>query len=312
MFLTGFADEASHDLKQQISATRKLGWKFIETRFIGEKFFGFLTDEEFEEVVELMSGSGIRFNCYGSGVANWSKAPRPDEDFAATKKELLTALPRMQKLGIKLLRGMSFKLTGDEPFDSPELEKIIFRKVNELVKICADAGVLYGHENCMNYGGQSHVHTLRLLDNIQSDNFKLIFDTGNPIFTFRRIGQPPYPLQSTREFYENVREFIYYVHIKDAVSRIKEDGTVQTTFQFAGEGSGDIPWILTDLFKRGYDGGFSIEPHVATVFHEKDNPEDSEVKARRKYETYIEYGRRFEALVKKCRREAGLPEEWEK
>ena len=312
MFLTGFADEASHDLKKQISATRELGWKFIEARFIGEKFLGFLTDEEFEKALETISGSGITFNCYGSGVANWSKAPRSDEDFAVTKNELLTSIPRMQKLGIKLLRGMSFKLTGDEQFDSPELEKIIFRKVNELVKICADAGIIYGHENCMNYGGQSYIHTLRLLDNIKSDNFKLIFDTGNPIFTFRRIGQPPYRLQSTREFYENVREFIYYVHIKDAVSIIKPDGGVQTTFKFAGEGNGDIPWILTDLFKRGYDGGFSIEPHVATVFHANDNPEDSELQARRKYETYIDYGRRFEALIRKCRQEAGLPADWAK
>jgi len=301
MFLTGFADEASHDLALQIKATKELGWKYIETRFIGEKFFGDISDEEFEKACALLEGSGISFNCYGSGVANWSKAPRSEEDFQATKAELLRSIPRMKRLGIKMIRGMSFKLTGDEQFDSPELEAIIFRKVNELVKICEENDIIYGHENCMNYGGQSFKHTLKLLDHVKSPNFKLIFDTGNPCFTFRRIGNPPYPLQSSREFYENVREFITYVHIKDAISTIQPDGTVKTVYTYAGEGNGDIPWILTDLLKRGYDGGFSMEPHVAVVFHDKEDPKNAELMAKKKYDTYIDYGRRFEKLLGECK-----------
>ena len=304
MFLTGFADEASHNPAIQIRATQELGWKYIETRFIGEKFFADITDDEFEQVCGMLEESGIRFNCYGSGVANWSKAPRSEEDFAATRAELLRAIPRMKRLGIGLIRGMSFKITGDEPFDSPELESIIFRKVRELVKICEDNGIVYGHENCANYGGQSFEHTLKLLDNIRSPNFKLIFDTGNPCFTFRRIGDPPYPLQSAREFYENVREFICYVHIKDAVAVINPDGKISTTFKYAGEGNGDIPWIVTDLLRRGYDGGFSIEPHIALVFHEKDGSANSESMARKRYEAYIDYGRRFEKLLADCRQKA--------
>ena len=37
MFLTGFADEAGNDFSVQIKATKELGWKFIETRRIGDK-----------------------------------------------------------------------------------------------------------------------------------------------------------------------------------------------------------------------------------------------------------------------------------
>lgn len=306
MFLTGFADEASHDFALQIKATKELGWKFIEARLIGDEFMANISDEQFEQVCSLLQDSGVRINCYGSGVANWSKQARSDEDFEATKQELLRAIPRMQRLGIRMLRGMSFKNAEDEQFDSPELEAIIFRKVGELVKICEDNGIIYGHENCMNYGGQSYVHTLRLLDHVKSPNFKLIFDTGNPTFTFRRIGNPPYPLQSSREFYENVREFICYVHIKDSVSTIQPDGKVKTVFTYAGEGNGDIPWIVTDLLKRGYDGGFSMEPHVAVVFHDNEDSGDKELLAQKKYQTYIDYGRRFEKLLAECRRKAGV------
>jgi xanthine phosphoribosyltransferase len=41
------------------------------------------------------------------------------------------------------------------------------------------------HENCRNYGGLSHQHTLKLLDNVPE--LKLVFDTGNPPMTDNRL-----------------------------------------------------------------------------------------------------------------------------
>ncbi|MCK4983414.1 MAG: sugar phosphate isomerase/epimerase [Victivallaceae bacterium] len=302
MYLTGFADEASRDVDSQIKATLELGWKNIELRAIGDKNLASISDAEFETICEKLCQAGIHINCFGSNIANWEKSPRSKEDFDASIKELADAIPRMHRLGTKLVRGMSFKILDDERFDSPELEKIIFEKVNILTKMCEDAGIIYGHENCMNYGGQSHIHTLRLLENIKSDNFKLIFDTGNPIFTFRRIGTEPYALQNAFEFYKNVREYIYYVHIKDGITTKMNENyeRPETNYTFAGEGSGFVKQIVTDLLKNNYDGGFSIEPHTAVVFHEDDNQEDSELFIRRKFETYIKYGRDFEQLLRDC------------
>ncbi len=299
MYLTGFADEAGKDIDTQIKATLELGWENIELRSIGDKNLASISDVEFEDVYEKLKIAGIKINCFGSNIANWGKSPRSEEDFESSIKELKNAIPRMQRLGTKLVRGMSFKILEDERFDSPELERIIFKKLNVLVKICEDAGIIYGHENCMNYGGQSHIHTLRLLENIKSDNFKLIFDTGNPVFTFRRIGSEPYTLQNAFEFYKNICEHIYYVHIKDGIAiEMKENyERPQTRFTFAGEGSGFVHQIVADLLKNGYDGGFSIEPHVATVFHDHDNQTDKELSALRKYETYIKYGQDFKKLL---------------
>ena len=304
MFLTGFADEASRDLKEQIRAMEELGWKFIETRFIGNKNLGTISDAEFEDVLEILSQTDVRFNCYGSNIANWGKSPRSDADFEASRKELLTAIPRMHKLGIKMVRGMSFKRATEETFDNPDLEKVIFAKIRELVRICESEGIIYGHENCMNYGGQSWHHTLRLLDNINSDNFKLIFDTGNPTFNFSRLGPKPYKLQSSWEFFSNVREFVTYVHIKDANCEVLEDGSVKQVYCWAGDGQGDVERIVTDLIRRGYDGGFSMEPHVASVFHAQSKSDDPEALKKIMYSSYIEYGRRFEKLLEKCREAA--------
>lgn len=298
MFLTGFADEAGADFSTQIAATRELGWKFIESRAIGSKNLASISDAEFDDVCAQLDASGIKINCYGSAVANWARHPRKAEDFEASRTELLAAIPRMQKLGIKMIRGMSFLTPDNEEPDSPELEAIIFAKVRELVKICEDAGIVYGHENCMNYGGLSHLHTLKLIDNVKSDNFKLIYDTGNPTFNYRHIGVKPYPLQSSWEFYKNVREFIAYVHIKDATALPREDGVRPAAeFCYAGDGNGDIRAIVIDLLKTGYDGGFSMEPHVATVFHEKAPQQDL---TKVKYESYVRYGKLFEKLLRDC------------
>ncbi|MFA6815728.1 MAG: sugar phosphate isomerase/epimerase [Lentisphaeria bacterium] len=298
MFLTGFADEASADFATQIKATRELNWKFIESRAIGTKNLSSLTEKEFEDICQQLDASGVAINCYGSSVANWNRDPRKEEDFEASKTELLNAIPRMQKLGIKMIRGMSFLTPKDEEPDSPELEQIIFAKVNKLVKICEDAGIIYGHENCMNYGGLSHLHTLKLLDHVKSDSFKLIYDTGNPTFNYRWIGGKPHPLQSSWEFYKNVREFITYVHIKDATALPREDGVrPPANFCYAGDGAGDVRAIVIDLLKTGYDGGFSMEPHVASVFHQKDDSQALDVV---KYQSYVEYGKRFEKLLRDC------------
>lgn len=308
MYLTGFADEAGSCIDTQIKATVELGWKNIELRAIGEKNLATISDAEFDELCEKLETAGVNINCFGSGIANWQRSPRSDEDFAASIKELKDAIPRMHKLGTKIVRGMSFKLLDGERFDSPELEKIIFNKVNVLAQMCADAGIIYGHENCMNYAGQSYLHTLRLLENVKSDSLKLIFDTGNPVFTFRRIGTEPYTLQNAFEFYKNVREHIHYVHIKDGVAIGMKAGyeLPDMRFTFAGDGSGFVQQIVTDLLKNGYDGGFSIEPHVATVFHDDDNQDDSALAAQRKYQTYIEYGRKFEKLLDECKKQVNI------
>ena len=298
MFLTGFADEAGAALDIQIRATKELGWKFIETRKIGDKNLASLTDAEFDEFCAKLDEAGIQINCYGSAVANWARDARKEEDFQKSIDEVKAALPRMQKLGTKLLRGMSFAMINGPEADDPELEKVIFRKVRYLVELCADSGVVYGHENCMNYGGYSYLHTLKLLENVNHDNMKLIYDTGNPVFNYRRIGTAPYPLQSSWEFYKNVREHIIYVHIKDGLALPREDGVrPEPKYTYAGDGAGDVRAIVKDLLATGYDGGFSMEPHLGAVFHEG-NAKDCEAEVR--YNNYVSYGRKFEKLLVDC------------
>jgi len=294
MFYSGFADEAGSSIDIQIKATKELGWNYIELRAIDDINITDISEEKFEEVYYKLTKEGIKVNCFGSNIANYSKNPLKDEDFNKCVEELKRAIPRMQKFGTKYIRGMSF--TKEIKNQNADIEKIIFSKLKKLVNMCEEAGIIYLHENCANYFSQSWDHTLRLVDSINSDNFGLIFDTGNALFTENKMGKPPYEEQNSWDFYNNIKEHIKHIHIKDARRPNSSDKNVKENFvyTFPGDGEGCIKKIVEDLLKNNYNGGFSIEPHIAVVYHDKDKDiKNEEVR----YKTYVEYGRQFMKLV---------------
>jgi sugar phosphate isomerase/epimerase len=289
MYFTGFADEAAAGIDGQIKATKELGWKYIESRNIDGKNIHDISDADFDRVCEKLAAAGVGINCFGSAIANWGKSilESPDSSLAEARR----AIPRMQKLGTKLVRIMSFAVLKDRgPDDQMEQER--FKRVRELHKMFTDAGITPVHENCMNYGGMGWKYTLRLIENVPG--LKLVFDTGNPVFTDDYQKSKPYPKQSAWKFYSHVKEHIAYVHIKDGVFDMANQKQV---FTFAGEGVGDVKRILTDLIKTGYDGGLSIEPHLAVVFHDASITSEESVR----YNNYVEYGRRIEAMIREIK-----------
>ncbi len=303
MYYTGFADEAGASIDIQIQATKELGWTHIEARGIDGVNLTDISDEKFDEVCGKLASAGVRVSCFGSAIANWGRDPRKEDDFCYSLEALQRALPRMLRLGTTMIRGMSFAILKDQPPDSPELEKVIFSKVRQLVHLCERAGVIYLHENCMNYGGLSYRHTLRLLEAVDSPNFKLVFDTGNLVGSDLHLGQPPYRKQSSWEFYCNVRQFIHSVHIKDCTFVEETGGTFpKLKHTFPGEGHGDVKRIVANLLANGYgqsfgSGGFSIEPHLDVVYHDDSLTSPDDIR----YANYVEYGRRLMKLVEEAR-----------
>jgi sugar phosphate isomerase/epimerase len=289
MYLTGFADEAAADIEGQIRATKELGWSRMESRNINGRNIHDISDAEFDAVCAALDRAGVSVNCFGSAIANWGKSIL--EPFDSSLAEARRAIPRMKRLGTVLIRIMSFAVLKDRgPEDQMAEER--FRRLRELQKMFSDEGLIPVHENCMNYGGMGWQYTLRLLENVPG--LRLVFDTGNPVFSEDRSKKPPYPMQSSWEFYSHVRDFVEYVHIKDG--RIGPDG--KAVFTFPGEGDGDVERIVEDLLRRGYDGGFSIEPHLAVVHHDPSVTSKAEIMHR----NYVEYGRRMEAMIQRIRR----------
>ena len=283
--LTGFADEAGRDLETQIRATKELGWSAISARMVDGVNLHELPQEKFDAVADRLDAEGIQVPEFGSLIANWGK--KISSDFDITLAEIERAIPRMKRLDTQLIRVMSY---AQEPWGEDQHEQERFRRLREIVKRFSDAGLTAIHENCMNWGGFSAEHTLRLIDEVPG--LKLVFDTGNPLFQRDRSKGEPYPWQDAWEFWTKVRAHVVHLHIKDCISPAI-DG-VEPVYTMPGEGDAKIPAILADARDRGYDGWIAIEPHVATVFHVKDQ---SQVDWQQCFESYVEYGKRTEKLL---------------
>ena len=293
MYFTGFADEAAQGIDDQIAVTRELGWSNIESRNIDGVNIHDLSDEAFDRVAEKLEAAGVKINCFGSSIANWGKKIDSEADFEKDLEQTERAIRRMLRLGTKLVRIMSYAVLPDRAPDD-QMKEVRFERMRAIVGKFLAAGLQPVHENCMNYGGLGWSYTLEIIDNVPG--IKLVFDTGNPVFTLDRTKPEPYPYQDPWEFYRAVADHVAYVHVKDG--RMVDGKMV---YSYPDEGSLEIQAIFDDLAMRGYDGGISIEPHLVHVFHDPQGKPDP-VRCRA---AYIEYGRRVERMFAESLRKAG-------
>ncbi len=302
--LTGIADEAGASLDVQIKAHQELGWDSIESR--GVEIDGVkgnlheIPDPVFEKVVARLEETGMKISGFGSLIGNWAK--KIGDDFSITEAEIARAIPRMQRLGAKLIRVMSYAVCKDdkgadleEQFADERIKRM--RVINQRF---ADAGITVLHENCMNWGGMSPTYVKRMAEAVPG--MKWVFDTGNPVFIDDR--DRPGHKQDSWEMYQAVKPFMAHVHVKDG-RWMKEKNDAEYTFP--GEGEGQTERIMKDLVDTGYNGYISIEPHVAVVFHGAGAADElsPEQKAKEQYDSYIKYGQMLDAMLKRLGAQLG-------
>lgn len=285
MILTGITDEAGALIDTQIKAVKELGWNTIEARSVEVEGFPKanlhdIADEAFDVVEEKLKNGGVGVYCFGSTIANWGK--KIDDPFDLSEVE--RAIPRMQRLGSQYVRIMSYAVREGED----QLEEERFHRLREITKRFLDAGITPVHENCMNYGGMSWQHALKLLENVPG--LKWVFDTANPVFNDDRSKPEPMPKQDPWEFWTHLKEHTVHIHVKDA---IWDNSKNDADYTLPGKGDGAVRRILSDALESGYDAGISIEPHLSVVFH------DDSVKASDEeiYQSFIGYGKALMELL---------------
>ena len=276
MTITGIADEGSPELGEQIRIHKILGWNTLELRLIGKTNVCAIEDPEFEAVYRELKEQGMGVVCFASSIANWA---RPiSSDFQADVDELRTAIPRMQRLGARFIRVMSYPNDG---WPEARWRREVIRRMKQLAGIAADGDVVLVHENCSGWGGMSPQNQRILLEEVHSPHLQIVFDTGNPVGE----GHPP---EETWDFYQSAMPFIKHVHIKDCVQ--KANGEIEYTYP--GEGQSMVPKILKSLLDLGYEGAFSIEPHISAQIHLGTSSDGTQAR-----EVYLEYGRRANAML---------------
>jgi sugar phosphate isomerase/epimerase len=131
--------------------------------------------------------------------------------------------------------------------------------MSALAEAAVDSDVILVHENEKEIYGDIPRRCLDIVTSVSSRKLQLAWDPAN----FVQVGVRPFS-----EGYAMLRPHVGYIQIKDA---LLADGTVVV----AGAGDGEVPETVRALRTDGFDGFFSLEPHLGeyTAFGALSGPE---------------------------------------
>lgn len=240
--ISGFSDEIHPSVDEQFRVLQKLGITYFEPRGIDGKNISELTDEEVESLRGKMTQYGIQVSSIGSPIGKVNLKESFSEHFNQFKRVVEIA----RKLDSGYIRMFSFYHDGGEVWSPGEREEVLSR-LREMIEYARGQGVVLLHENEKGIYGDTADRCADLMRELGCDSFKAVFDPAN----FVQCGQ------DTKYAYEQLKEYIAYLHIKDACM---EDVRVVPS----GAGDGYVEEILRQLFDSGYDGFLSLEPHLGS------------------------------------------------
>jgi sugar phosphate isomerase/epimerase len=242
--LTGFADEISPELDEQLNTLVDESMRYMELRSVWDKNVLDLTDEELEKVKSVASERGIRTSSIGSPIGKVSIT----EPFERHMERFRRALYAADVMQAPYLRVFSFFIPeGQEP---ALYRDEVLERMGMLAGEAEDAGVTLLHENEKEIYGDVPSRCVDILAGVDSPALRAAWDAAN--FVQCEVSRP------YTEGYELLRPYVAYVHIKDALA---SSGRVVP----AGEGDGQLPETLSALRASGFDGFFSLEPHLASA-----------------------------------------------
>ena len=259
--LSGFADEISTDLSEQIRVLKNLDMSYVEMRGVNGKGLVYYTLPEVREIKQQLDAEGIRLSSVGSPIGKIGIA----DDFAPHMDLFKHTVEIAKIMETPNIRMFSFFIPQDQ--DPSLFRGEVMDRLAQMADYAAASDVVLLHENEKEIYGDNAPRCLEIMKEFYGDHFKAVFDFAN----FVQCDQ------DTLEAYEMLKPYISYIHIKDALFG---SGEVVP----AGHGDGNVAKILSMLKESGYQGFLSLEPHLQQFsgFSALENSEGT-VQKERKY-----------------------------
>ena len=250
--ITGFADEASSCLDDQIVALKALGISHIEPRNVDGKNISSLTADEARAMKQKLDAAGISVSSIGSPIGKIDIADDMDAHIELLKNTIEVA----RILGARYIRMFSFFVPAGH---EDEYEAEVFSRMERMLETARGTGVQLVHENEKAIYGDSVDRCVKLMKRFAPE-LGFVFDPSNFVQCE----------QDTRYGFEQLHSYITYMHMKDskyAQSAEKEHRDmgfegVSDAHRPVGQGDGNVSWIIDQLIDSGYEGFMSIEPHL--------------------------------------------------
>ncbi|MBR4059931.1 MAG: sugar phosphate isomerase/epimerase [Lachnospiraceae bacterium] len=237
--ISGFADEIDKSLDVQIDVLHKLGQKYIEFRGADGYTVGKYTIEQAKDTKARLDEAGIKVSAIGSPVGKIQIT----DDFTPHFEDYKRIVEIAKIMDTKYIRMFSFFIPEGEDADQYKTE--VCARLEKFIEYAKEQNVVLLHENEKDIYGDVAYRCLNLMKKYYGDHFKCVFDFANFVQC----------KQNTLEAYEILKDYVSYIHVKDA---IWETGEVVVP----GTGDGDLKKIFALLDKAGYEGFLSLEPHL--------------------------------------------------
>jgi sugar phosphate isomerase/epimerase len=239
--LSGFADEISPDLDEQLAVLSSESIAHLELRSVWSTNVADLDDTQLARFRQQIRASGVQVSAIGSPIGKIGiEAP-----FEPELERLRRIADVADQLGTKLVRVFSFFIP---PGRDPQLYRApVIDRMRALAELAAERGLVLAHENEKKIYGDRPERCADIIASVGSPALRATFDAAN----FVQCGVRPHA-----EAYEVLRPYLEYVQIKDA---LLATGDVVP----AGQGDGQVAETLTALRDSGFEGYLSLEPHLA-------------------------------------------------
>lgn len=239
--ISGFSDEINSAIDVQFSVLNKLGIKYFEPRGVNGKNIADLTIEEAQDLKDKMQQYSIEASSIGSPIGKI----KITDDFEEHKEKLCHTIEIAKILGTKYIRVFSFFIENNE---HEKYRDEVLCRMREMARIAEENDVILLHENEKDIYGDIASRCKEIFENVKSPALKGVFDPAN----FVQCEEETFP-----KAFNMLKENIVYMHIKDALYK---DNSVTP----AGYGDGKVPEIIAELKKNGYEGFYSLEPHLGS------------------------------------------------
>jgi len=243
--LSGFADEIDPDLQTQCDVLAGLGIRYVEFRSAWDVNVLDLDDDQVDEVVRILAANDLSVSSIGSPIGKINI----EDDFDAHVTRMERALAVAKRLNAPYIRVFSFFLRADQP--SADYRDEVIRRMRILAEMAQAAGVVLLHENEKEIFGDIPERVLDIVESVNLPSLKLAWDAANYV----QVGVTPFA-----DAYPLLRPHTVYIQIKDAVM---DTGEVVP----AGQGDGQLVPTIEALAADGFDGFFSMEPHLGSAHH---------------------------------------------
>ena len=258
-------DGISRDLEHALQVMTEADLEYAELQFVWEKEVGDLDDDEMARLITLVEHYGVKIPCItrhnfvGLLVGNTELG---DADHQKHMAALQRCIDMAKAVDTKLVRIMSFRkemiifgYNGAEVWNASKgaWENLLVL-LEPAVKLAEENDITLVVETGNNAMVASAYLGRKLIDDLGSDNLKVLWDPANTLYCTEEV----YPAG-----YETLRGgYLGHLHIKDCNVDI-----AKASVQQCAVGTGQMAPILEDLaaalVEDEYDGVISLE----SVYH---------------------------------------------